>query len=217
MKKLFLTTLTIMLLPFAAYAAETRIGISAALSNFESSGTETLKSSSNKTNKTVEETVVVPGFFIERANDEGAAFGFEFNPGEAELGSGTGSNDDAETSGANKASAEVSGHMSVYGLVPLGAAYFRIGFVRASVDTTETLATGTKYGNEDVNGKMFGLGIQKDLTSAFVRVEATYTDYDDLKFLGSFNGNAAGDSANRNTVDADIDATAIKLSLGKSF
>ena len=64
---------------------------------------------------------------------------------------------------------------------------------------------------------MFGLGIQKDLTSAFVRVEATYTDYDDLKFLGSFNGNAAGDSANRNTVDADIDATAIKLSLGKSF
>ena len=47
-----------MLLPFAAYAAETRIGISAALSNFESSGTETLKSSSNKTNKTVENTIL---------------------------------------------------------------------------------------------------------------------------------------------------------------
>ena len=47
-----------MLLPFAAYAAETRIGISAALSNFESSGTETLKSSSNKTNKTVKVGII---------------------------------------------------------------------------------------------------------------------------------------------------------------
>ncbi len=217
MKKLISTALTIILLPFAVYSAETRIGISGAFSSFDTSGTETTKSSNEKNSTSKTEEAVVPGLFIERVNDEGLAFGFEFNPGEAELGSGTGSDDDAETSGANKASAEVSGHMSVYGLVPVGAAYFRIGFVRASVDTTETLATGTKYGNEDVNGKMFGLGIQKDLTSAFVRVEATYTDYDDLKFLGSFNGNAAGDSANRNTVDADIDATAIKLSLGKSF
>ena len=212
MKKLISTILTIILLPFAVYSAETRIGISGAFSSFDTSGTETTKSSSQKNSGSRTEEAIVPGLFLERARDNGLAFGFEFNPGEAELGSGTGADDDAETSGANKASAEVSGHMSVYGLFPLGQAYFRFGLVKASVDTTETLATGTVYGNEDVDGKIFGLGIQKDLTNAFVRVEATYTDYDDVKYLGSL------DSDNvRNTIEADVDATAIKLSLGKSF
>ena len=38
----------------------------------------------------------------------------------------------------------------------MGPAYLRFGIVRASVDTTETLATGTVYGNEDVDGKIIG-------------------------------------------------------------
>tara|TARA_B100001248_G_C27280424_1_gene407383 strand:+ start:34 stop:672 length:639 start_codon:yes stop_codon:yes gene_type:complete len=212
MKKLFLTTLTIMLLPFAAYAAETRIGISAAFSNFDSSGSETLKSSSKNTSKSVSEDVVVPGFYIERANDDGVALGFEFNPGEADLGSGTGDDDDAETSGANKASAEVSEHMSLYGILPMGNAYFRFGLVRASIDTTENLATGTVYGNEDVDGKILGLGYQKDLPMAFLRIEGTYTDYDDVKYLGTLDSDSV-----RNTIEADVDATALKISLGKAF
>tara|TARA_B100000989_G_C19423576_1_gene419740 strand:- start:246 stop:884 length:639 start_codon:yes stop_codon:yes gene_type:complete len=212
MKKLFLTTLTIMLLPFAAYAAETRIGISAAFSNFDSSGSETLKSSSKNTSKSVSEDVVVPGFYIERANDAGVALGFEFNPGEADLGSGTGDDDDAETSGANKASAEVSEHMSLYGILPMGNAYFRFGLVKASIDTTENLATGTVYGNEDVDGKILGLGYQKDLPMAFLRVEGTYTDYDDVKYLGTLDSDSV-----RNTIEADVDATALKISLGKAF
>ena len=65
---------------------------------------------------------------------------------------------------------------------------------------------------------MFGVGFQRDADNgAFVRAEGTYTDYDDVKFNGSFNGNAAGDSAVRNVIDADIDAIAFRISLGKSF
>ena len=146
MRKLFLTTLSIILIPFAV-SAETRIGISGAFSTFDTSGTETTKSSSEANSGSKSEDVVVPGIFIEKTNNSGVALGFEFNPGEAELGSGTGADDDAETSGANKASAEVSSHMSLYGLFPLGPAYLRFGFVHATIDTTETLATGTKYGN----------------------------------------------------------------------
>ena len=211
MRKLFLTTLSIILIPFAV-SAETRIGISGAFSTFDTSGTETTKSSSEANSGSKSEDVVVPGIFIEKTNNSGVAFGFEFNPGEAELGSGTGADDDAETSGANKASAEVSSHMSLYGLFPIGPAYLRFGLVHASIDTTETLATGTKYGNEDVDGRIFGLGLQKDLTSAFFRIEATYTDYDDVKYLGSLDSDSV-----RNTIEADVDSTAIKLSLGKSF
>ena len=211
MKKLFLTTLSIILIPLAV-SAETRIGISGAFSSFDTSGTETTKSSSEANSGSKTEDVVVPGIFIEKSIDSGPAFGFEFNPGEAELGSGTGADDDAETSGANKASAEVSSHMSLYGLFPIGPAYLRFGLVHASIDTTETLATGTKYGNEDVDGKIFGLGLQRDLTNAFFRIEATYTDYDDVKYLGSLDSDSV-----RNTIEADVDSTAIKLSLGKSF
>ena len=211
MRKLFLTTLSIILIPFAV-SAETRIGISGAFSTFDTSGTETTKSSNEANSGSKSEDVVVPGIFIEKTNNSGVALGFEFNPGEAELGSGTGADDDAETSGANKASAEVSSHMSLYGLFPLGPAYLRFGFVHATIDTTETLATGTKYGNEDVDGKIFGLGLQKDFTSAFFRIEATYTDYDDVKYLGTLDSDSV-----RNTIEADVDSTAIKLSLGKSL
>ena len=52
---------------------------------------------------------------------------------------------------------------------------------------------------------------------AFFRTELTRTDYEDVTFLGSFNGNAAGDSAVRNKVDANVDATALRVSFGKSF
>ena len=212
MKKLILTTLSIILLPIAAYSAETRLGVSAAFSFFTSDGTETTKSSGEKNNKEVEEDAIVPGIFIERANDNGFALGFEFNPGEAELGSGTGSDDDRETSGANKASAEVTGHMSFYGLIPAGPGFVRLGVVHASVDTTETLATGTKYGNEDINGLVLGYGFQRDGAGNFIRVEGTYTIYEELTLNGSLDADSV-----RNKVEADIDAFALKFSVGKSF
>ena len=212
MKKLILTTLSIILLPITAYSAETRIGLTAALSFFTSDGTEITKSSGERNSKEIEEDAIVPGIFIERENDNGFTFGFEYNPGEAKLGSGTGSDDDAETSGANKASAEVSEHMSFYGLIPAGPGFARLGIVRASVDTTETLATGTTYGNEDVSGFVIGYGVQKSGEGSFVRLEGTYTMYDDLTFNGSLDGDSV-----RNKVEAEIDALALKLSVGKSF
>jgi len=219
MKKILLSLVTLLFLSANAFAGM-NIGISGAFTALSSEGTETTKSSEEKNNGSKDEDVVVPSLFVEYVADSGLAIGIDFVPGEAELGDGTGSDDDAETSGANKASAELSGHTTIYALMPLGSggAYFKGGVAIASVDTTETLATGTTYGNEDVDGIMVGVGFQKDGDQGlFIRAEATYTDYDDVRFLGSFNGNSVGDSAVRNTVDADIDATALRISIGKSF
>ena len=219
MKKLFLATLSIILIPFAVYSAETRIGISGAFSSFDTSGTETTKSSSEKNSGSKTEEVVVPGLFIERANDAGFTFGFEFVPGEADLGSGsnartdTDTDDAADTAGTNKVSAEVSGHMTAYVLVPAKSGFVRFGLIQADVDTTETLATGTKYGNASVNGMIFGVGYDKENDNgSFLRVEGTYTNYDDLTLQGTLDTDSV-----RNKVDADIDALALKLSVGKSF
>ncbi len=219
MKKIFLTAAAIIALPLAAFAGETRIGFSAALSNFDISGTETTKSSGQKNSKDHTEFTVVPGLFIERANDAGFTFGFEFVPGEADLGSGsnartdTDTDDAADTAGTNKVSAEVSGHMTAYVLVPAKSGFVRFGLIQADVDTTETLATGTKYGNASVNGMIFGVGYDKENDNgSFLRVEGTYTNYDDLTLQGSLDSDSV-----RNKVDADIDALALKLSVGKSF
>lgn len=219
MKKLIALVCASMLIAFTAHA-EKRIGVSAAYTMFDSSGTETTKSSGEKNSTSKEEDVVVPSIFFEIANDRGLALGVDYVPADAELGTGTGDDDDAETSGANKASAEVTGHLTIYGLLPLGGsgAYAKLGVARASIDTTENLATGTEYGNADVDGVIVGLGFSRDTDNGgFFRMEGTYTDYDDVNYKGSFNGNAAGDSAVRNEIDADVDALAFRISVGKAF
>ena len=139
MKKILLGLATLLFLSANALAG-VNIGVSGAFTALETDGTETTKSSSEKNNGSKDENVVVPSLFIEfQAGDGGIALGVDYVPGEAELGSGTGSDDDFETSGANKASAELSGHTTVYVLVPIKDAglYFKGGMASATVDTTE--------------------------------------------------------------------------------
>ena len=158
---------------------------------------------------------MVPAIFFEIANDRGLALGVDFTPADAELGSGTGDDDDAETSGANKASAELTGHYTIYGLLPVGSAgaYLKAGVAHASIDTLETLATGTEYGNADVNGVLVGLGFNRESgNGGFFRMEGTYTDYEDVTFNGSLDGDSV-----RNVIDADVDALAIRIAFGKAF
>ena len=214
MKKILLSLATLLFLSANAFAGM-NIGIKGAITNLESEGTETTKSSSEKNTGSQDETVLVPSIFVEFQADSGIAIGLDYVPGEAELGSGTGSNDDAETSGANKASAELSGHATLYALVPFGSkgTYIKGGIASATVDTTETLATGTTYGNEDVYGIMVGVGFQKNGSNGlFFRAEGTYTDYEDVKLNGSLDSDSV-----RNTVDADVDAKAFSISVGKAF
>ena len=222
MKKIFIIATSIMLLTFAnVNAAEKRIGVSAAFTQFSSDGSETMKSSGTKTSKTHDETVVVPSIFIEAANDNGLAIGLDFMPVEAELGSGTNARTDtdtddaSDTAGDNKVSAELTSHTTLYLSKSLGdsGAYLKGGVAMATIDTTETLATGSAYGNEDVTGMLIGLGFNRDnANGTFFRTELTYTDYDDV----SINGTADSDGV-KNKIDADIDAIAFRISIGKAF
>lgn len=214
MKKILIYLIAAMFMAASAYA-EKRVGISLAYTMFESEGTEETKSSGQKNSTTVDENVVVPALFVEFANDNGLALGLDYTPADSELGSGTGDDDDAETSGANKASAELTGHFTLYGLMPVGdnGGYFKAGVAHASIDTTETLATGSTYGNADVNGIIIGFGINRETDNGgFFRMEGTYTDYEDVKFNGSLDANSV-----RNKIEADVDALAFRVSVGKAF
>lgn len=215
MKKILIWSCAAMLIAFSAHA-EKRIGLSAAYTMLESTGTETTKSSGEKNTGSKDENVVVPSLFIEIANDRGLALGLDFLPVDGQdLGSGTGDDDDAETSGANTVSAELTSHLTLYGLLPIrdSGAYLKVGVARATIETADNLATGTTYGNEDVDGMLIGLGMNRESGDGkFFRFEATYTDYDDVNFKGSLDSDSV-----RNEIDADIDAVALRLSVGKAF
>ena len=129
----------------------------------------------------------------------------------------TGADDDAETSGANKASAEITGHLTLYALVPMGDTfYLKAGYAMTSIDTTETLATGTAYGNETVNGYTVGAGLSQDTDNGgFWRLEATYSDYEDADFNGTLLTEAS--ASVRNKVNAELEAVAVRFSIGKQF
>ena len=219
MKKLITAIFGFALISFSADAVERKIGFTAALTDFESSGTETMKSNSDKTSTDVSEQVIVPSLSLEISSDAGLGIGIDFVPGDAELGSKSktkvdiDTDDTADNGGTNKASAEVSGHQTIYVKIPVKAAFLKVGYVSADIETTEKLATGTTYGNESVNGTMVSLGFDRDLANGtFIRAEVAYTDYDDITLTGSTDTDGVS-----NKVDADVDATSLRLSVGKAF
>ena len=219
MKKVLTSLFAVLFFTASAYA-EKRIGISGAITMFTSDGTETVKSSAEKNSKSHDETVVVPSIFVELVNDNGLGIGIDFIPAEAELGSATNSradtdtDDASDTAGDNKVSAELTSHTTVYLVAPLrGSAYLKAGLAMATIDTTETLATGTTYGNEDVTGFMIGAGINREGgNGTFFRSELTYTDYEEATFNGSLDSDSV-----RNKIDGDVDALAFRFSIGKAF
>ena len=217
MKKVLIYIVASMFIAASAYA-EKRIGVSVAYTMFDSSGTEETKSSGEKNSTSVEEDVIVPAIFFEIANDNGIALGIDYTPADSELGSGKNSRTDTDTddasdsAGDNDASAELSGHYTLYGLLPVGSrgAYLKAGVAHASIDTTETLATGTEYGNADVNGILVGLGFNRESgNGGFFRMEGTYTDYEDVSLKSSV---ARTGVTTNNKIDADLDTIAFKYS-----
>ena len=94
--------------------------------------------------------------------------------------------------------------------------YLKAGYAMTSIDTTETLATGTAYGNETVNGYTVGAGLSQDTDNGgFWRLEATYSDYEDADFNGTLLTEAS--ASVRNKVNAELEAVAVRFSIGKQF
>ena len=213
MKKIIVILASAVLFATSAFA-EFRIGISAALTDLDTDGYETVKSSGTKNSKSITEQVVVPSILFEVVTGaRGIAIGIDYIPSSEQLGSGTGDDDDAETSGANKASADIEAVTTIYVTIPFNSFYFKAGLSSADINTTENLSTGTAYGNASVDGQIYGVGYSRDMDNGLSwRLEYTQTDFDHLKITGT----GGGDSVN-NTIDADIDATALKFSLVKAF
>ena len=224
MKKIainLLAVLFISVLSFTkAFAVDLTFGVSGAIVNLQAEGSETETGRvSAETSKTegVSNTFAAGSIFAE-AKFGSLAFGVDYVPMDADVSdakherldqesSVTGTATETTTSRTQTAAAEVSDHITLYANYYINEAiYLHLGYASLDVTSNESLDTGSKYGNVNIDGIQYGLGIQM---TDNLRLEAAYTDYDDVKLTSSV---ARTGVDTNNTISADLDTTQVKLS-----
>ena len=155
-------------------------------------------------------------------------FGFEYTPGTANISdkisrtdtetSQTGQTAATSVSSTRSAEADATNFATLYAELGVwGPLYVRAGLSNMDIDYTTT-STGTNGGAYSealsVSGMNLGIGIRGTLDSGLVwKLSYEDTDYDDINLRSTGNSVAA----NSNAINADVDTTAFRLSLGKTF
>ena len=214
MKKLFLV-LTLAMFTFVGKAyAEMSYGISGALTQIDASGSETEGGETNS--GSADNVVLIPSVFVEYAISDNISIGLDYIPMTADVSNKTKSRSDVETSvtgtvtttatsRTQKAQAELENHLTLYANYDLGGYYAKVGVAQVTLNTLDSLGTGSKYGNEDIYGGVFGIGRQEGNS----RLELVYTDYEDISISSSV---ARTGVTTNNKIDADLDTLAFKYS-----
>ena len=229
MKKILTTLACLVGLQGFALADTTNVGIKLSYGNFDASGSETQDSGSINSGGTAlarsgDADFPFASAFIERdfalANFN-VALGLDYIPLEAEIetiGGTTGFNAKVEVKDQFtlyvQPSKKLNNGFSIFG---------KLGYSKADLNVSQTSrqaqsaigqaqaadAAGTNTGASlDLEGPMFGLGVEKQFANnAFVRLEVTYTDYDEVSFTNS----------NGKILKASSELTAGHLTIGKKF
>ena len=201
----------------AAVAEGPAIGITVAATSVDASGHELLKTSGNKTTHSASDEVIIPSIFIEVTNDFGLTIGLDYIPMSAEVGSGSNTgDDDAETSGTNSVTANFRNHLTLYveKTIPfVDGLYVKAGISNVTLETDDTVSTGAKYGDQDINAVTFGVGVKRDLGAgdAFFKAEVSYADYENATFKST------GSDASTTVQLEELDTTQFRFSIGRYF
>jgi hypothetical protein len=219
MKKNIAIFLSFLFISITSVKAETMIGITGALHMLDVSGTETTRSSGERNTGSESENAVVPEFFIEKEAD-GVALGLSYIPTKnmgKKSRSDTSTTGDGQDTGTYSAEAELSDVFQVYVDYTVsqyaGAdIYLKGGLQFATIETLESLNSGSTYPNEDVYGFTLGIGAKGALpygNNLFYKADITYTEFSD------YENSSEGTTGNK--VVADLDDTAVKFSVGYKF
>ena len=122
-------------------------------------------------------------------------------------------NSDGDT-GTYKAAAELDNVIQFYADIPMSEVsgfpvYAKLGIQHATLNSLESLNSGSTYPNKDVFGYTVGLGTKGDLpfgNNLYYKGEVTYTNFE------TYEANGAG-----NKVSADLEDYAARLSIGYKF
>lgn len=213
MKKNIAIFLSLLFLTIQSAKAEVAVGITGAFHMLDASGTETTRDSSEKNTGGKTSDVLIPELFIETTGENGVTVGFSYIP-TRDMGSKSRSDSNSEgDTGTYKADAELDNVFQFYFDYPVadyaGAnIYLKAGLQHATINTLESLNSGSTYPDEDVMGFTLGIGAKGDLPYAntYYKVDLTYTDFEDYEA-----------SSNNNKVEAELEDIAAKFSIGYRF
>ena len=220
------------------FAGSYSIGVVASTLNVEGSGTETDTLSAGGANvadtsirnKNTDENTMTGSLYGEFTSETRfpMTLGFEYTPGTANISDKI-SRTDSETSQTGKeaatavssvrtAEANATNFATVYTELGVwGPLYVRAGLSNMDIDYTTT-STGTNGGSYSealsVSGTNLGVGFKGTFDNGVIwKLSYETTDYDSIS-LRSTGNSVAGES---NAIKADVDTSAYRLSLGKSF
>ena len=213
MKKYIAILTSLIFVSISSAKAESVIGITGAYHMLDASGTETIRSSNEKNTGSHSEDVVVPEIFIETSGSD-LTLGLSYIP-TRDVGSKSRTDSGDESAGTYTAKAELANVVQLYAdytftSVPQGDVYFKLGIQHVTLETLESLNSGSTYPNEDLFGYTLGLGVKGDLPygeGLIYKADITYTDFEEYSESSS-----AG-----NKIDADLEDVALKFSIGKKF
>ena len=222
----------LMLTVTSAISVEIKAGVSANGMAAYANVKETLKDSGAITN---EEAVLATSFtsaFVELSSDAamGLGIGISYAPEVADLEKETRTiqscadhvstsctaNTGTVDSGDQVIDGKIEDLVSIYLTLPVGdtGAYVKAGYMQATLNTTENLATGSKYANVELTGTQVGGGYEGSLGDmAFWRAEGTMQSWDDT----SASGSEAGGDGGTNKIEAELGSVTGTLSVGMKF
>lgn len=215
MKKTLIVIMISMLTFVSKSYAEMAYGVSLALTQINASGSETEGGETNS--KSIEAYAPIPSLFAEYAYSDSISIGLDYIPLKADVSDKTHKRTDTETSvtgtdtktttsRAQSVQATLKNHVTLYSNYMVSdIAYVKAGVAYVTLETEDSLATGSKYGNADIYGGVIGLGAK----SGNSRFELVYTDYEDISLTSSV---ARTGVTTNNKVDADLDTIAFKYS-----
>ena len=216
MKKIHQLIIALIMLAFSSTSyAEMKYGVSGALTFIDASGTET--EGGEKNSGDAENIVAIPSLFAEYAFSDTISLGIDYIPLKADVSDKTKKRTDTETSvtgtatttstsRTQTANAELENHITLYANYNVGnGLYLKGGVAQVTLNTNESLGTGSKYGEEDIMGYVIGFGVD----SGNWRTELTYTDYEDISLTSSV---ARTGVTTNNKIDADLDTVALRVS-----
>ena len=217
----------LMLTVTGANSVEFKAGLSANGMAAYANAKETLKGGTRTTNEEAILATAYASIFAEISSDEmyGLGIGISYAPELVDLeketrtiqGNPAGA-DPGDDSGDQIIDGKIDDFASIYLTIPVGdsGAYFKAGYIQATLTTEETLATGTKYENVDLTGTQVGGGYEGDIGEmAFWRAEGSYQMWEDISAGGS-EGNSATDTG-KNNISAELGSINGSLSIGMKF
>ncbi len=226
MKKYLLllsTTLALILAPIASNAFT--IGVSMSSNSLDTAGKEDVDSDGTTDDtKNVSDDFAVGSIFLEKTqmgDKYGFTLGVDYIPFTADIDKRSISQsslkataDGAASTGTNSVEGSIDKHMTIYiqpgmRLGDNSMIYGTFGIVSADINVKNSSISSTDMNKTtSLDGTKMGLGIKRVSDSGFVlKLDYTDTSYDTVSFK----------TDNSTTASADLDNTAIALSIGKQF